>query len=134
MFPAWIWMSSVWLAFATLGLVAMFTRDWLGLKGIVTTDVTHDLGKLLLAFCMFWAYTAYAQILPIWYANMPEETDYLLVRIMLPAWGWLAQRDSSCSVCHWLCPAQDRQANSKGSNTSEASSTMIANGFVARIS
>ena len=91
MFPAWVWMSSVWLAFATLGLVAMMTRDWLGLGKIITSDVTHDLGKLLLAFCMFWAYTAYAQILPIWYANMPEETDYLLVRLMLPAWGWLAR-------------------------------------------
>jgi hypothetical protein len=91
MFPAWIWMSSVWLAFATLGLVSMFTRDWLGLKDVITSKVTHDLGKLLLAFCMFWAYTCYAQILPIWYANMPEETDYLLVRLMLPTWGWLAR-------------------------------------------
>ena len=91
MFPAWVFMSSVWLGFAALGCVSMFARDWLGLKEYITPNVTHDLGKLILALCMFWAYTAYAQILPIWYANMPEETDYLLVRLMLPTWGWLAR-------------------------------------------
>ena len=91
MFGGWIFMSSFWLGMATMGLVAMLSRDWLNLGDFVTTSVMHDLGKLLLAACMFWAYTTYAQLLPIWYTDMPEETDYLLVRLFLPQWSWLAR-------------------------------------------
>lgn len=91
MFGGWVFASSVWSALAAIGLVAMLGRDWLGLGDWVKQNVTHDLGKLLLAFCMFWAYTAYAQVLPIWYADMPEETDFLLVRFVLPQWSWLSK-------------------------------------------
>ena len=69
----------------------MLGRDWLGLKGILTHVTTHDHGKMLLAFCMFWAYTTYAQLMPIWYTDMPEETSFLLVRLQLPAWAWLSK-------------------------------------------
>jgi hypothetical protein len=91
MFGGWIFVSSLWVSLATLGLVAMVSLDWLGLRGIVSTKTTHDLGMLLLALCMFWAYTTFAQLLPIWYTDMPEETDYLLVRMYLPTWSWLAK-------------------------------------------
>ena len=45
---------------------------------------------------MFWAYTTYAQLLPIWYTDMPEETDFLLVRMYLPQWSWLAKTVAIC--------------------------------------
>lgn len=96
MFGGWIFASSVWLSLATMGFVAVLARDWLGLGDWLTTNVTHDLGKLLLAFCMFWAYTTYAQLLPIWYTDMPEETDFLLVRMYLPQWSWLAKTVAIC--------------------------------------
>ncbi len=91
MFGGWQFVSSVWLAFATMAVVAMVGLDWLNLKGHVKPSTTHDHGKLMLAMCMFWAYTTFAQLLPIWYTDMPEETDFLLVRLMLPQWSWLAQ-------------------------------------------
>ena len=91
MFGGWTFMSSFWLALATIGLIASVGRDFFKLGGFVRTNVTHDLGKLMLAGCMFWAYTAYAQLLPIWYTDMPEETGYLLIRMRLPEWEWLAQ-------------------------------------------
>jgi hypothetical protein len=91
MFGAWTFMSSIWITFAALGIYGLAGRDWLGIRSFVTRTVTHDLGKLCLALCMFWAYTTFAQLLPIWYANMPEETDFLLVRLHLPQWNWLAQ-------------------------------------------
>ncbi len=34
----------------------------------------HDLGKLLFAFTVFWAYMAVSQYFLIWYGNIPEET------------------------------------------------------------
>ena len=91
MFGTWIFMSSFWLGMASIGFIAMIGRDWLSLGEFVTPKVTHDLGMLLLAACMFWAYTTFAQILPIWYTDMPEETDFLLVRMYLPQWSWMSQ-------------------------------------------
>jgi hypothetical protein len=91
MFGGWTFVSSFWVSLACVGFVAMIGRDWLKLGDWVKPNVTHDIGKLLLAGCMFWAYTAYAQLLPIWYTDMPEETDFLLIRMMLPQWSWLSQ-------------------------------------------
>lgn len=91
MFGAWVFVSSYWMSVAMLGAVTMLGRDWLGLKNIVKPKHTHDLGKIMLAGTMFWAYTTFAQLLPIWYTDMPEETDYLLVRLFLPEWTWLSQ-------------------------------------------
>jgi len=81
MFGAWIFMSTVWTSLAAITIYALLGKEWLGIQHVITKSVTHDLGKLLLAFCMFWAYTTFAQILPIWYGQMPEETDYFLVRM-----------------------------------------------------
>jgi hypothetical protein len=46
----------------------------------------HDLGKLLLALVMLWAYFAYSQFLIIWSGNLPEEIHYYVERIHGP-WG-----------------------------------------------
>ena len=91
MFGGWVFASSVWLSLCTVGLISMVTLDWLGLRKFIKPKVTHDLGKLMLAFTMFWAYTGFAQLLPIYYADMPEETDFLLIRLFLPQWAWLAK-------------------------------------------
>ena len=40
----------------------------------------HDLGKLLLALVMLWAYFAFSQYLIIWSGNLPEEIVYYLNR------------------------------------------------------
>ena len=41
----------------------------------------HDLGKLLLAFVMLWAYFAFSQYLIIWSGNLPDEITWFLARI-----------------------------------------------------
>ena len=46
----------------------------------------HDLGKLLLALVMLWAYFAFSQYLIIWSGNLPEEIVYYTRRIH-GAWG-----------------------------------------------
>jgi hypothetical protein len=50
----------------------------------------HDLGKLILAFCLVWADFFYVQLLIIWYGNVSEETNYLIKRVMLFPWRPLA--------------------------------------------
>jgi hypothetical protein len=49
----------------------------------------HDLGKLLLALVMLWAYFAYSQYLIIWSGNLPEEIRWYLPRTH-GAWGVIA--------------------------------------------
>ncbi len=45
----------------------------------------HDLGNLLLAFVMLWAYISFSQFLIIWSGNLPEETPWYLNRL---GFGW----------------------------------------------
>ena len=66
------------LALGTLTLIAL--RSAGRLKGLVRDEHFHDLGKLLFGFTVFWAYISFSQYFLIWYANIPEETSYLLVR------------------------------------------------------
>jgi hypothetical protein len=51
---------------------------------------SHDMGKLVLAFCLFTGYLFYAQFLTIWYGNLPDETRYVILRVKLTPWEPLA--------------------------------------------
>jgi hypothetical protein len=50
------------------------------LKHIVTAEHFHLMGKLMFAFTVFWAYIAFSQYFLIWYANIPEETQFYAIR------------------------------------------------------
>jgi hypothetical protein len=52
-------------------------------------DSLHDLGNLLLAFVMLWAYLAFSQLLIIWSGNLPEEIRWYLSRLR-NGWEWVA--------------------------------------------
>jgi hypothetical protein len=56
---------------------------------IIAPDQFHDLGKLMLAFVMLWAYFALSQYLIIWSANLPEEIPWYLARTK-GGWQWVA--------------------------------------------
>jgi hypothetical protein len=46
----------------------------------------HDLGKWMFAFTFFWGYIAFAQYMLIWYADLPEETQFYIPRT-IGNWG-----------------------------------------------
>ncbi|MCP4632333.1 MAG: hypothetical protein GY855_05360, partial [candidate division Zixibacteria bacterium] len=46
----------------------------------ITFEHYHDIGKLIFAFIIFWAYMAFSQYFLIWYGNIPEETVWFLHR------------------------------------------------------
>jgi len=52
-----------------------------GLLPQLSSEHLHDLGKLMFAFTVFWAYIAFSQFFLIWYANIPEETIWYRVRL-----------------------------------------------------
>jgi hypothetical protein len=47
---------------------------------LLRPDVLRDLGNLLLAFVMLWAYMSFSQFLLVWVGNLPEETPWYLLR------------------------------------------------------
>ena len=54
-----------------------------------TPDRLNDLGNLMLAFTMLWAYMAFCQFLIIWSGNLPEEIPWYLRRTR-GGWQWVA--------------------------------------------
>jgi hypothetical protein len=55
---------------------------------VAKPSAVHDLGKLLLAFVMLWAYMNISQFLIIWSANLPEEIPFYIQRLH-GGWGWI---------------------------------------------
>ncbi len=72
-------------AFSLVTLL-VFALQRAGRLEVVTTEHYHDLGKLTFGFVVFWAYVAFSQYMLIWYAHVPEETSWYLVRQQGP---WL---------------------------------------------
>src|SRR5437667_330060 len=74
----------------------------------------HDLGKLLLAFVMLWAYFDFSQLLIIWSGNLPEEITFYRTRLY-GEWGVVAV---IVLVFHFFVPfflllSQDLKRNRK---------------------
>ena len=64
------------LAFLIVVLVWLSRRP--PLDDIVVPVALHDLGNLMLAFVMLWAYFSFSQYLIIWSGNLPEEIAWYL--------------------------------------------------------
>jgi hypothetical protein len=71
------------MAFAIVALTWLCRRA--PLSELVTPNHFHDLGNLLLAFTMLWAYFGFSQYLIIWSGNLPEEAEWYIHR---SAHGW----------------------------------------------
>ncbi len=67
------------MAFTITALVMLSKRE--PMSHVYAPSHFHDLGKLLLAFVMIYAYFAFSQFLIIWSANLPEEISWYLRRL-----------------------------------------------------
>jgi hypothetical protein len=72
----------------TIAVLALLHRAG-ALGNVLVPRHFHDLGKLLLAFVMLWAYLAFSQFLIIWSGNLPEEIPWYIERIR-GGWGAIA--------------------------------------------
>jgi hypothetical protein len=70
------------------------------MRRIVAPLHFHDLGKLLLALVMLWAYFAFSQYLITWSGNLPEEISYYLRRTY-GGWGALIV---TIAILHFAAP------------------------------
>ena len=73
---------------ALLTVIALLVQRAGLLRRAITVEHYHDLGKLLFAFTVFWAYIAFSQYMLYWYATIPEETGWF-VRRQSHGWGWV---------------------------------------------
>lgn len=92
------WFSTIYgvyyFADCMLGALAIgvFLMIWLyrrgDYKGILNTNHLHSIGQLMLAFTIFWAYSAFSQYFLIWNADVPEETFWFNERES-GQWWWV---------------------------------------------
>jgi hypothetical protein len=75
------------LAFTVAVLTILSPRE--PMNSVVRAMHFHDLGKLMLALVMLWAYFAFSQFLIIWAGNLPEEIPYYLTRLQ-GGWKYLS--------------------------------------------
>lgn len=84
------WFSTMWGVYlfagaalnsmAVIVITATLMQKGGYLKRVVGPEHYHIMGKLLLAFTIFWAYISFSQYFLIWYANITEETSWYLIR------------------------------------------------------
>src|SRR5205809_58978 len=78
MFGVYIFAGAAGSSMSLLVLVITALRKAGYLKDVVTAEHYHIMGKWMLAFTVFWAYIGFGQYMLIWYANIPEETQYFI--------------------------------------------------------
>lgn len=72
---------------AFLAIVVILMKRHGLVKGYVTDEHQHDVAKYLKGFTVFWAYIAFSQFMLMWYANLPEETEFYIMRSL---GGWIS--------------------------------------------
>lgn len=99
-FAVYVLWGGIFSGTCVVALIAISLRRRL-LHDYIGSDQLHDLGKLVFAFSVFWAYIAFSQYFLIWYANIPEETVYYLKR-----WrGITGEQDASWWIISLIMPA-----------------------------
>ncbi|MGE5357974.1 MAG: hypothetical protein ACM3NQ_03085 [Bacteroidales bacterium] len=74
------------LAFGTLVIIQLSRTE--PVAGLLRVTTMRDVGNMVLAFVMLWAYTSFSQLLLIWAGNLPEEIPWYMYRLG-PAWQWI---------------------------------------------
>jgi hypothetical protein len=100
MIGVYLFSDAVLSSLVAITLLAMWLQSRGLLRGVITKEHYHDLGKLTFAFVFFWGYIAFSQYMLIWYANMPEETQFYMPRQIGP-WAGVSL---ALIVVHFVLP------------------------------
>jgi hypothetical protein len=76
----WYAFSGMWISCMIVAVVLVLYLKSKDLLKDVNRSHIHDLVKWMFAVSMLWSYLWFAQFMLIWYANVPEETAYYMVR------------------------------------------------------
>jgi hypothetical protein len=99
-FGVYYFASGILAAIATITIMTerLERAGWLG--RLLNGSHYYALGRLLLAFVVFWAYITFFQFFIIWMANKPEEVSWYIARVASP-WGGVA---IFLIAAHFLAP------------------------------
>jgi hypothetical protein len=78
--------GSLIAGFTSLALTSILLLENGYLDSRMSKRHYHSLGTLIFGLNIFWAYIAFSQFLLIWYADIPEETFWLIPRLQ-GGWG-----------------------------------------------
>ena len=78
--------GSVLAALSAVTITVILLREKGYMHPRMNDEHYFSLGALLFAFINFWAYIAFSQFMLIWYANLPEETNWFIARYQ---GGWM---------------------------------------------
>jgi hypothetical protein len=95
--------SSVYglIAIAEMGLLALSVSIFASVIGEPPDDTTlRNLGRLLLALLILWAYLDFMQVLIVWQSDLPNEVPWYIVRSR-GGWGIAA---ALVAGCHFVLP------------------------------
>ncbi|MCP4502931.1 MAG: hypothetical protein GY822_23590 [Deltaproteobacteria bacterium] len=99
-FGVYIYSGAIVSCFAFLILVSKGLQSAGLMKTSVTVEHYHDMGKFMFGKVIFWAYIGFSQFFIIWYANIPEETEFFVHR-MHHGWGTLSY---ALPLFHFMVP------------------------------
>ncbi len=88
-YGAMIFIGMALSAFAFMAIFAAILVDREELAEVTGPEQFHDVGNLMLAFVMLWAYMSFSQFLIIWSGNTAEEIPWYLRR-SVGVWRWVA--------------------------------------------
>lgn len=87
-------------SFAFMIALVIVLSKWAPLKDYITKQHLHDLGNMMFAWMVLWAYLSFSQFLIIWAGNLPDEIPWYLNRLR-GGWGWVAL---TIVVFHFAAP------------------------------
>jgi Ni/Fe-hydrogenase subunit HybB-like protein len=90
LFGAYFFTGSFYAGLAVIMLLAVLSLKTMNMQEFIRNSQLHDLGKLLLGFCLVTGDFFFAQLLVIWYGNLPEETSYIILRVRQAPWQTLS--------------------------------------------
>ncbi len=100
MYGVWFFAASMRAALSALLIICVILANKGYLKGILKQSHRYDIGCMMLAFTIFWAYISFSQYFLIYNANIPEETFWYNIR---EKEGWW--RISMCLIFgHFFTP------------------------------
>jgi len=89
-------MASVLAALGLVVIISSMMTIKFKLYEVITEFQFYDAAKLMFGLSVFWLYTFFSQFLPIWYANMPEETGFIATRVFEEPYRSLSWATLTC--------------------------------------
>ena len=100
MFGVYMFAGGILSAHCVITLMTYLLQRNGAIKDEVTPEHYHDLGKYMFGFIVFWTYIGFSQYMLIWYANIPEETEWFYSR-QAGGFGYIS---IGLILFHWLIP------------------------------